>query len=416
MKRRLFLAAGAASVAAASSPPFWAAQPASDAAHSTDTRSELHCFPPAFAVVPVVGDGKWIWTEPPKDRTGYLEPRGYKLSIGVELQGQGDATGIRGSTPVPIEFPEQKIDEVRVEAEGCEAGLRQVGEGAAQLMLSAPGIRRGQTIKAIAHYKLTLQKQYMAYDADRFPTEQPEPPASIRKLYLQDSPGIQTSAPEVRRLHRELVKVASLQRTKQTLTRSVSEGTSANQPQSRTSDAHSWELAQTFKTWIHDHIEPKVGNFIGVVNALKRRHGDCEEMAGIFVALCRASGIPARLVWVPNHNWAEFYLTDTDGQGCWIPAHTSCYAWFGWTGVHELVIQKGDRVTPAHEKKPQRLLADWLQWSGKQPAATYVAKLTPLAPDMSTGNDAGPGARDKVASGEWKLRGNHPLDRFMRNG
>ena len=32
----------------------------------------------------------------------------------------------------------------------------------------------------------------------------------------------------------------------------------------------------------------------------------------MLVALCRAGGIPARLVWVPNHNWAEFY----DGQ-CW---------------------------------------------------------------------------------------------------
>ena len=65
--------------------------------------------------------------------------------------------------------------------------------------------------------------------------------------------------------------------------------------------------------------------------ALKERRGDCEEMAGIFVALCRHCDIPARLVWVPNHNWAEFYLTDDQGEGHWIPAHTACYHWFGWT-------------------------------------------------------------------------------------
>ena len=28
--------------------------------------------PPSFSIVPVGGDGKWIWTKPPK-KTGYLE-------------------------------------------------------------------------------------------------------------------------------------------------------------------------------------------------------------------------------------------------------------------------------------------------------------------------------------------------------
>ena len=32
--------------------------------------------PPSFAVIPVVGDGKWIWKDPPADgQSGYLEPR-----------------------------------------------------------------------------------------------------------------------------------------------------------------------------------------------------------------------------------------------------------------------------------------------------------------------------------------------------
>jgi len=35
----------------------------------------------------VVGDGHWIWTEPPADGVGYLEPRSYSLKIGIELAG-----------------------------------------------------------------------------------------------------------------------------------------------------------------------------------------------------------------------------------------------------------------------------------------------------------------------------------------
>jgi hypothetical protein len=394
MQRRHFLAAGAATLAAASAPSWLSFHsPIQEAAWP----------PPAFAVVPVVGDGKWIWTEPPKE-TGYLEPRSHGLSIGVELQGEGDATMIRGSTPVPIEWPEQTIEDVRIDTEGCEARIQQVGEGAAQLLLAAPSIRRGQAIRAIAHYKLTLKKQYLGFAADRFPAEQPELPPAIRKQYLQDSPGIQTSSTEVRKLHREL-----------TLIRSVSEG--ASQASDSVGAVHPWDLVKSFQTWVAKNMTPKRGRFTGVINALKNKVGDCEEMAGIMVALCRASGIPARLVWIPNHNWAEFYLTDREGQGHWIPAHTSCYSWFGWTGVHELVIQKGDRVTPAHEKRPQRLLEDWLQWSGKQPRARYVADLTPLASPESAESDPGPGARVKdAATGEWKLAFKHDMDRYLRNG
>jgi transglutaminase superfamily protein len=281
---------------------------------------------------------------------------------------------------------------VRLETEGCEARLEQIGEGAAELLLAAGQLARGQAIRAIAHYQLTLKKQYLGHAADRFPVQQPLAPAEIRRHYLQDSPGIQTSAPEVRKLLTQL----------------------------RGQDhSHPWDLAKRYQEWIGQNIKPQVGAFTGVINGLKRRAGDCEEMAAIFVALCRAAGIPARLVWVPNHNWAEFYLTDYQGTGHWIPAHTACYRWFGWTGAHELVIQKGDRVTPPYERRAQRLIGDWMQWMGKRPAARYIAELKPLPPESDAlaspgNNDAGPGARSKQANGQWKLVGNHPSDRHMR--
>jgi hypothetical protein len=377
MDRRQFLAgsalAAAAGLAAARS---WRA--------SVETWSQV---PATHSVIPVVADGKWIWTDPPKE-TGYLEPRSFELSIGVELQGEGNATQIRASTPVPTQHPEQPIEDVKVEADGCQARLQTLGEGAAQLVVAAPAIRQGQTIRALARYRLTLKKQHQGYTRERFPSQQPEPPDAICKLYLNDSPGIQTSSTEVRRLAAEITGQEQW---------------------------HPWDAAEAFYRWGREHIEPKRGPFIGVVNALRRRWGDCEELAGIFVALCRHAGIPARLVWVPNHNWAEFYLTDYEGQGHWIPAHTSCYQWFGWTGVHELVIQKGDRLSVPHEKRLQRLIPDWAQWSGKKPRMRYFADLAPLAAE-TVGDDAGPGARSKHESGEWKLAGEHPMQRYMRNG
>jgi hypothetical protein len=342
------------------------------------------CPTPAHSVIPVVGDGKWIWTKPPEGQTGYLEPRPYLLNVGIEIVGQGGSSQIKASTPVPIPCPEQKIEEERVESRGCQAEIREIAADARQLYLFAPEIGPGQTISAVAHYKLALSKQFHNYQRDQFPEEQ-KVPGDVRRNYLGDSPGISARSKEVRQLLEKLAGETS----------------------------HPWDLARKFAAWIPRNIRPQIGPFTGVSAALENRRGDCAEMSAIFVALARASGIPARLVWVPDHNWSEFYLTDKQGQGHWIPVHTACYFWFGWTGAHELVLQKGDRLRlPERGGKLYRLQEDWMQWMGHRPTVRYLAELTPQP--AHSGEDPGPGARKKIAGGEWKLTGTHPLDRYAR--
>jgi hypothetical protein len=340
--------------------------------------------PPAYSVIPVVGDGRWIWKEPPEKERGYLEPRPYEASVGIELEGTGPATDLMGTTAAPLEYPEQKIDEKSIETSGCQAELRKLAEGAGQLFVAAAEISRGQVIRAVARFRLTLFKQYFAYQADQFPARQNLPP-EIRRSYLQDSPGIQVRSRQVRSLAAELTS-----------------GT----------PKHPFEQARAFAEWVPQNIKPQIGSYTSVTAALDDRRGDCEEMAALFVALCRSVGIPARLVWVPNHNWAEFYLTDHEGKGHWIPAHTACYFWFGYNGAHELVLQKGDRVMLPERHKQVRLLADWLRCSGSIPKVHYTAELTPLAAEPN--DDVGPGARRKDPRGEWQLVGKHTLDAAMR--
>jgi len=342
---------------------------------------------PTHSVVPVVGDGKWIWNEPPQDQTGYLEPRTFEVSIGLEMQGKGNAGQIQATTPVPSEFPEQKIESVEVLTEGCEARIQQLAPGAAQLEMASPGIAKGRVIRAVARLKVTLTKQYLGFAKEQFPAKQTVP-AEVRKGYLQDSPGIQASNEKVRNLAKEIAA----------------------------KESHPWDQAAAISRWIRKNIQPQIGSYTGVATAMEKRRGDCEEMAAVFVATCRALQIPARLVWVPNHNWAEFYLTNETGEGHWLPVHTACYGWFGWTGAHELVLQKGDRVVHPQKKATQRLLEDWMQWQGMRPEVRFVGELKPTASDSSTaGGDAGPGARRKEKNGAWKLTGEHPLDRYLRN-
>ena len=237
----------------------------------------------------------------------------------------------------------------------------------------------------MAEYRLLLHKDFRGFSREQFPAVQ-KFTKDFRKQYMYDSPGIQTRFKSVRQPAQQIMSQAS----------------------------HPWDRAKSIYQWVWDNIEPRPGHYTSVVEALRNKSGDCEERAATFVAFCRISGIPARLVWVPNHNWAEFYLNDHEGKGHWIPAHTSAYSWFGWTGAHELVLQKGDRIEVPEKGRPQRLLADWMQWKGSRPQVRYLAQLTPIASE--TGRDPGPGARRKDKKGEWVRIGNHPLDRYMRDG
>lgn len=62
----------------------------------------------------------------------------------------------------------------------------------------------------------------------------------------------------------------------------------------------------------------------GAIKALKQGRGDCTEYSDLFVALCRASGIPARVIEgytcekgdrSIGHNWSEVYFEDIG----WVP-------------------------------------------------------------------------------------------------
>src|SRR5262249_46641734 len=64
----------------------------------------------------------------------------------------------------------------------------------------------------------------------------------------------------------------------------------------------------------------------GALGALALKYGTCREYTDLFVALCRAKGIPARVCEglvitptpepkVPNHGWAEVHIKDYG----WVP-------------------------------------------------------------------------------------------------
>ncbi len=336
------------------------------------------------SITPVTGDGKFIWNEQPTEEPGpVVDGQEFDVSVGIRWRSAGDAREVKSTTVAPVAFPEQEILNVEIEkSDGCEARLVQLSETAGQLQVYAPTLARDQVVEAVAKYRMKLYRFCPQYQKDQFPKDQTVTKA-IRDHALGNSPGIRCDFSALKEI--------------------------ANSIASR--HAHPWEKAENFHAWVWENIAGIPGKYTSVRDAIKTRKGDCEERAGVFIAMCRAVGIPARLVWVPNHSWAEFCLFDHDGMAHWIPAHTAAYSWFGWTGIQELVLQKGDRIHQVGRDAVVRLVADWYSFGGRKPAIEFTASLTPVTTDTQA---AGPGKRQKNKNGGWDLLDTHPGDKHLR--
>lgn len=87
----------------------------------------------------------------------------------------------------------------------------------------------------------------------------------------------------------------------------------------------SWEAARRLSEWVAGNIEYSIPGG-SARNTYDTRKGECGAHSLLLAAFCRASGIPARVVWgcmyVPNyggsfgqHGWNEIYM----GEAGWIP-------------------------------------------------------------------------------------------------
>jgi transglutaminase-like putative cysteine protease len=100
------------------------------------------------------------------------------------------------------------------------------------------------------------------------------------------------------------------------------------------------EIVKKIYHYVIDHLEYTThgkGQW-GAVKALQEGKGDCSEYSDLFVALCRAKNIPARIVTgcsvrfdseSPKHNWVEVYFQDYG----WVPFEPS------WGDVRSTRVQ-----------------------------------------------------------------------------
>lgn len=266
--------------------------------------------------------------------------------------------GIYGTAAVPTDWPEQtvRIVEEEFSPQVQDVKYRTLENGVKQMLISIPKLEPGQRVQALVTFEVTKSSILAPEDPSQFVLPE-KVPRDVGK-FLAPSPYIESRHPKIRAQARDLLK--------------DQENLSA------------WEQVETLYDWVRDHVEYTNGPLKGALAAMNDGKGDCEELTSLFIALCRASKIPARTVWVPGHCYPEFYLQDKAGQGHWIPCQAAGTRDFGNMPDHRPILQKGDNYKVPEVREPQRYVAEFLTIKqlagGGKPQYQFVRQLLEGSP------------------------------------
>ena len=271
-----------------------------------------------------------------------------KWRVGMTVQAVGGpCTGLYGTIPVPAEWPGQTV---RIIDEDISSSVRKVryrtvrGGGAKQMLITIPRLASGESARAIVTFEVERTPVPPPTDTDSLKI--PAKPPRELKAYLSPSPKIESRHAEIRGLATELVD----------------------------EQLNDWQQIERFYDEVRARVEYQNGPLKGALKALRDGTGDCEELTSLFVAVCRAHGVPARTVWVPDHCYPEFYLVDQEENGHWISCEAAGDRAFGF--VHDLrpILQKGDNFKVPEKKQPQRYVAEHLtgKAGGGKPRVRFI--------------------------------------------
>ena len=261
----------------------------------------------------------------------------------------GPCTGIKAYIPIPTDWPEQEVTTLEEDfSPGVRVSYRTVEGTVRQMVVEIPFLAPGEEAKAL----ITTETRR------RVILPPPDPSIFVlpdrRKLprdvlpYLAVSPGIEATNSKIQSLARQLL---------------ASEGTA-------------WQKVERIYDWVRENVKYQEGPFKGALAALTEGVGDCEEMTALFIALCRAGGIPARTVWIPGHAYAEFYLADPEGKGYWFPCQLAGTRAFGEMNEARPILQKGDNFRSSlNPRDRKRYLAEELIGTGGRPQVEFVRRL-----------------------------------------
>lgn len=275
------------------------------------------------------------------------EKRTTRWRVGMTVEAVGGAcNGLFGTVAVPTNWDDQKvriIDE-QISATVRKVRYRTLAGGVKQMLISIPRLPAGEKAEAIVTFEVDRYTRPLPAGAETFTMA--SRPDKEAKIYLAPSPFIESRHKQIRALADELTNP----------------------------ELSDWEQIERFYDYVREHVTYKNGKLKGALEALRDGDGDCEELTSLFIALCRAHGVPARTVWVPDHCYPEFYLVDENEVGHWLPCQAAGDRAFGTIPELRPILQKGDNFKVPEKKGRQRYVAEFLtgKAGGGKPRVRFV--------------------------------------------
>ncbi|MEM7457696.1 MAG: transglutaminase domain-containing protein [Planctomycetota bacterium] len=246
----------------------------------------------------------------------YTEPVSIIWEFGIQATAGADSRSILATAPLPVEWPEQTveiIDEIKTDNVN-RISFKDLTREAQQMVVRINNLPAGETARAVVRVRISRSNTLTPIAPETLTI--PARPSSRLRKYLRPSPMIESN-------HSRIEEIAEAIGTDPSL--------------------NDWQIVEAVYDWVRENIEYRFANEnYTCLQALDMGYGDCGELSSLFVAICRAKGIPARCVWIPGHAYPEFYLEDPEGNGHWIPCQAAGQREFGAMTESSPILQKGD--------------------------------------------------------------------------
>jgi hypothetical protein len=270
------------------------------------------------------------------DRIQYGQPSTIRFRIGAEVTARrGACRDILALVAVPLECPEQtvKIIDEDFSSEVAQVDYRVLQGGVRQMMISIPRLPDGATARAVVTCEVTTRTILPPAKTDDLVIPD-RVPSKIRQ-FTNGSPYIEVKHRKIRSLAKEVLAEVD-------------------------ESATDWETVEAIYDYVLEHVDYVEGPDKGALDTLRDGQADCQGRSMLFIALCRANKIPARMVWVDGHAYPEFYLEDAEGQGFWFPCESAGSRAFGEMPLARAIFQKGDDFRVPERKDRLRYASDYL--------------------------------------------------------
>lgn len=318
---------------------------------------------------PVGGESAGTQTDPSETTTGessvteladaidketalrFDSPRTDRWKFGLVLDSPVTCKNAFATFVVPMDWPEQRVTLVSQTVDPAVSGweIRSLQEGAKQVALRMASVPAGATVELSLVVDIERMRVMPPLQTDGYVI--PQRLSRETKVYMGNSPNIDTSNGRVRRAARDLAAETH---------------------------ENDWKFVERIYDFVREQVEYVEGPIRNASDALRRGEGDCEDMTSLFVALCRNNRIPARMVWIPDHCYPEFYLENAEGVGTWFPCQAAGTRQFGRMDEYRPILQKGDDFKVAERKTRVRYVSEFFKCERvgkKNPKPTFVRSM-----------------------------------------